>query len=44
MDRSMDVALYTHGDMLDHRPGDRHPERPERLAAVTAALDDASGL
>lgn len=27
--------------MLDHRPGDGHPERPERLAAVTAALDDA---
>jgi acetoin utilization deacetylase AcuC-like enzyme len=37
----MTVALYTHLDMLGHRPGDRHPERPERLAAVTAALDDS---
>jgi acetoin utilization deacetylase AcuC-like enzyme len=37
----MTVALYTHLDMLDHRPGDRHPERPERLAAVTAALADS---
>lgn len=27
--------------MLDHRPGAGHPERPERLAAVTAALDEA---
>ena len=25
-------------DMLDHRPGDGHPERPERLRAVTDAL------
>lgn len=37
----MTVALYTHLDMLDHRPGDRHPERPQRLAAVTAALADS---
>ncbi len=37
----MTVALYTHLDMLDHRPGDRHPERPERLAAVTGALADS---
>ena len=37
----MTVALYTHVDMLDHRPGDRHPERPERLKAVTDALSDS---
>jgi acetoin utilization deacetylase AcuC-like enzyme len=37
----MTVALYTHVDMLDHRPGDRHPERPERLQAVTDALSDS---
>ncbi|MET0271729.1 MAG: histone deacetylase family protein, partial [Phenylobacterium sp.] len=38
----MTVALYTHMDMLDHRPGERHPERPERLQAVVDALGDAS--
>jgi acetoin utilization deacetylase AcuC-like enzyme len=37
----MTIALYTHVDMLDHRPGDRHPERPERLTAVTDALSDS---
>ena len=37
----MTVALYTHVDMLDHRPGDGHPERPERLRAVTDALSDS---
>ena len=37
----MTVALYTHVDMLDHRPGERHPERPERLKAVTDALSDS---
>ena len=40
----MTVALYTHLDMLDHRPGDWHPERPERLRAVLDALEDASDL
>ncbi|MDB5452824.1 MAG: histone deacetylase family protein [Caulobacteraceae bacterium] len=40
----MDVALYTHVDMLDHRPGDGHPERPERLTAVIDALSDAGDL
>jgi acetoin utilization deacetylase AcuC-like enzyme len=30
--------------MLDHRPGDHHPERPARLKAVTDALGDASDL
>ena len=38
----MTVALYTHHDMFDHRPGDRHPERPDRLRAVADALDDAA--
>ncbi|HEX7885267.1 MAG TPA: histone deacetylase family protein [Phenylobacterium sp.] len=37
----MTVALYTHPDMLDHRPGEGHPERPERLRAVTDALSDS---
>jgi acetoin utilization deacetylase AcuC-like enzyme len=37
----MAVALYTHSDMLEHRPGDGHPERPERLRAVADALDDS---
>jgi len=34
----MAIALYTHPDMLGHEPHDRNPERPARLAAVTAAL------
>jgi acetoin utilization deacetylase AcuC-like enzyme len=37
----MTVALYTHLDMFDHRPGDRHPERPERLRSVADALEDS---
>jgi len=37
----MTIALYTHPDMLDHRPGEWHPERPERLKAVNDALEDA---
>src|SRR4051812_43292089 len=28
------VTLYTDRRMLDHRPPSRHPERPERLAAI----------
>jgi acetoin utilization deacetylase AcuC-like enzyme len=40
----MSVALYTHADMLDHRTGSGHPERPERLTAVLEALDDALDL
>ncbi|HZL00568.1 MAG TPA: histone deacetylase family protein [Caulobacteraceae bacterium] len=40
----MSLALYTHPAMLDHRPGGRHVERPERLAAVTDALAEATGL
>lgn len=38
----MTVALYTHRDMFDHRPGEGHPERPERLSAVMGALADAT--
>jgi acetoin utilization deacetylase AcuC-like enzyme len=38
------IALYTHPDMLGHRPGAHHPERPERLGAVLDALADATGL
>jgi acetoin utilization deacetylase AcuC-like enzyme len=34
----MAIALYTHPDMLGHEPHARNPERPARLAAVTAAL------
>lgn len=30
--------------MFDHRPGDWHPERPERLRAVVEALEDAGDL
>jgi len=40
----MDVALYTHTDMFDHRPGAGHPERPERLRAVIDAISEASDL
>lgn len=38
----MTIALYTHQDMFDHRPGDGHPERPDRLRAVADALSDAT--
>lgn len=37
----MELALYTHPDMLGHRPGEWHHERPERLSAVLGALDDS---
>jgi len=40
----MSVALYTHPDMLDHRPREGHAERPARLVAVTEALGGASDL
>ena len=40
----MEVALHTHPDMLDHRPGDGHAERPERLRAVIEALEDDADL
>jgi acetoin utilization deacetylase AcuC-like enzyme len=38
----MSVLFVTHPDMLDHRPGHGHPERPERLQAVLDAIDDAA--
>ena len=40
--RPMSVALFTHPDMLAHRPGVGHPESPERLQAVLDALDAAA--
>ena len=40
----MSLGFFTHSDMLDHRPGEGHPECPERLQAVTDALSDASDL
>jgi acetoin utilization deacetylase AcuC-like enzyme len=38
----MTTALFFHSDCLAHDPGRLHPEAPERLAAVLAALDDPS--
>ena len=38
----MSVALFTHPDMLAHRPGVGHPESPERLQAVLDALDSSN--
>lgn len=40
----MSLALFTHPDMLGHEPGRNHVERPDRLRAVMAALDEATGL
>ena len=40
----MSLGLFSHIDMLDHRPGEGHPERPQRLKAVTDSLADASDL
>jgi acetoin utilization deacetylase AcuC-like enzyme len=37
----MDIALYTHLEMLGHQPGEWHPERPERLSSVLGALGDS---
>ena len=37
----MPIPIFTHPDMLAHEPGEGHPERPGRLAAVIAALADA---
>jgi acetoin utilization deacetylase AcuC-like enzyme len=34
----MTTLIYTHPACMDHRPGPGHPESPERLAAVLAAL------
>jgi acetoin utilization deacetylase AcuC-like enzyme len=38
------VSLFTHAAMLDHRPGEGHPESPERLRAVLDALADDGAL
>jgi acetoin utilization deacetylase AcuC-like enzyme len=35
------LPIFTHEAMLRHNPGAGHPERPERLASVLAALRDA---
>ena len=42
----MTTLLYTHPICVEHEPGDQHPERPDRLRAVQAALDgdDFAGL
>jgi acetoin utilization deacetylase AcuC-like enzyme len=37
------LPVFSHPDMLEHRPGDGHPERPQRLTAVLDALK-GSGL
>jgi acetoin utilization deacetylase AcuC-like enzyme len=34
----MSTLIYTHDACFDHRPGPHHPESPERLQAVLAAL------
>jgi acetoin utilization deacetylase AcuC-like enzyme len=36
------TLLFTHPACLGHQPGPHHPERPERLSAILAALDDSS--
>jgi len=33
------TAFFTHPACLDHQPGDHHPERPDRLRAILAALE-----
>ncbi|MFN3353132.1 MAG: histone deacetylase family protein, partial [Brevundimonas sp.] len=38
----MSVPVFTHTDMIEHKPGEGHPERPARLATVLAALRDAA--
>jgi acetoin utilization deacetylase AcuC-like enzyme len=37
----MTTLLYSHAACLDHDPGSHHPESPERLRAVLAALSAA---
>jgi acetoin utilization deacetylase AcuC-like enzyme len=36
----MSTLLVTHPACLEHEPGEHHPERPDRLRAIMAALDD----
>src|SRR5687768_17743124 len=38
----MSTWIYTHADCLNHRPGPGHPEAPQRLESVLAALKDES--
>jgi acetoin utilization deacetylase AcuC-like enzyme len=38
----MSTGIYTHSDCLNHRPGPGHPEAPQRLESVLAALRDES--
>jgi acetoin utilization deacetylase AcuC-like enzyme len=38
----MTTYLYSHPICTDHNPGQGHPERPDRLRAVIAALADES--
>jgi acetoin utilization deacetylase AcuC-like enzyme len=42
----MTTLLYTHPDCLAHDPGEHHPESPDRLRAVLAALaaEEFAGL
>src|SRR5260221_975341 len=42
----MTTLLYSHAACLDHDPGSYHPESPERLRAVLAALsaEEFAGL
>ena len=35
------LTVFTHGDMLEHRPAEGHPECSARLTAVLDALDDS---
>ena len=35
----MTTLIYSHPACLNHRPGEHHPESPERLLAVLAALE-----
>jgi acetoin utilization deacetylase AcuC-like enzyme len=36
----MTTLLFTHNDCIDHDAGFSHPERPDRLRAALAALED----
>jgi acetoin utilization deacetylase AcuC-like enzyme len=38
----MTTVLFTHPICIEHDPGTRHPECPDRLRAVMAALDDSA--
>ncbi|MCB9528254.1 MAG: histone deacetylase [Myxococcales bacterium] len=38
----MKPLLYAHDEMLRHEPGPAHPERPDRLRAVSHALEGAA--